>query len=145
MDSSKRKLIRQLEKLEAQIDELKQNYLARIGMGQPEKQAEEKTSPAIVQDKLQEKNQKLLGFAIRKGKENDLFKAVSKKLETLLNSGKTSFSPDDLQEVWQTMEKLRGKTNNWEIFRQKFSVVYKDFLDKLELQTEDSLEHRYSR
>jgi len=135
MDRSKRKLVRQLEKLQAQIDKMKQNYLVRINTRQPEEQTVEKAdlpSPAPPDDKLQEKNQKLLEWTIRTGKENDLYKAVSKKLKMLLKSGKISFSPDDLQEIQQTMEQLRGKTDNWEIFKQKFSAVYKDFFDKLE-------------
>ncbi|VAW28473.1 hypothetical protein MNBD_BACTEROID07-1289 [hydrothermal vent metagenome] len=136
MDGSKRKLVRQLEKLQAQIDQLRQNYLARVNTQQSEEQEVKRTtlsSPAPPNNKLQEKSQKLLEWTIRMGKENDLYKAVSKKLKTLLKSGKTSFSPDDLQEIQQTMEKLRGKTDNWEIFRQKFSSVYKDFFDKLEV------------
>ena len=136
MDRSKRKLIRQLERLEAQIDKLKQNYLARVGTRQPEEQAVEKAdtpSPfAPADDKLQEKNQKLLELTIRTGKENDLYKAVSKKLKMLIKSGKISFALSDLQDIQQTMEQIRGKTDNWEIFRQKFSAVYKDFFDKLE-------------
>jgi DNA-binding CsgD family transcriptional regulator len=135
MDRSKRKLIRQLERLQAQIDKLKQNYLIRINTGQPEKQAVEKAdlpSPSPPDDKLQEKNQKLLELTIRTGKENELYKAVSKKLKIMLKSGKTAFSQDDLQEIQQAMEQLRGKTDNWEIFKQKFSAVHKDFFDKLE-------------
>ncbi len=135
MDRSKRKLIRQLEQLQAKIDDLKLSYLARANTTLPEKQAVEKAdlpSPAPYDTKLQEKNQKLLEWTIRTGKENDLYKAVSKKLKMLLKPGKSSFSPDDLQEIQQTMEQLRGKTDNWEIFKQKFSVVYKDFFDKLE-------------
>ena len=135
MDRSKRKLIRQLEQLQAQIDQLKQNYLARIDTRQPEKQAVEKAelpSPVPADDKLQEKNQKLLELTIRTGKENDLYKAVSKKLKMLIKSGKISFALSDLQDIQQTMEQIRGKTDNWEIFRQKFSAVYKDFFDKLE-------------
>ncbi len=134
MDRNKRKLVRQLEQLQVQIDKLKQNYLTHTGTRQPEKQAVEKTalpSPAPDDNKLQEKNQKLLEWTIRTGKENDLYKAVSKKLKMLLKPGKTSFSPDDLQEIQQTMEQLRGKTDNWEIFKQKFSAVHKDFFDKL--------------
>ncbi len=135
MDRNKRKLIRQLEQLQVQIDKLKQNYLTHTDTRQPEKQVTEKvTLPSPIQDdsKLQEKDQKLIELTIRTGKENDLYKAVSKKLETLLKSGKTSFSPDDLQETQQTMEKLRGKIDNWEIFKQKFSAVHRDFFTNLE-------------
>jgi len=135
MDRSKEKLIRQLEKLQTQIEQLKQNYLARVNTTLPEKQAVEKEDlpfPVPDNDKLQEKNQKLLELTIRTGKENDLYKAVNKKLKTLLKSGKTSFSPDDLFEIQQTAEQIRAKTDNWEIFKQKFSTVYKDFFNKLE-------------
>ena len=135
MNQSKRKLVRQLEQLQAQIDKLKQNYLARVNTRQPEKQVVEEASPpapAPADDKLQEKNQKLLELTIRTGKENDLYKAVSKKLKMLLKSGRTSFSPDDLQEIQQTMEQLRGKTDNYEIFKQRFLAIHKDFFDKLE-------------
>ena len=121
--------------MQSQIDQLRQNYLARVDTRQPEEQVVKKTalsSPIPLDDKLQEKNQKLLELTISTGKENELYKAVSKKLKILLKSGKPSFSPDDLKEIQQTMEKLRGKTDNWEIFRQKFSNVYKDFFNKLE-------------
>ncbi|GMT45442.1 MAG: hypothetical protein IEMM0006_1274 [bacterium] len=134
MDRSKRKLIRQLEQLQAQIDKLKQNYLARVNTRQPEKQTVEKEglpSPAPDDNKLQEKDQKLLELTIRTGKENELYKVVSKKLKSLINSGKKTFDLTDFQEIQQTMEQLRGKTDNWEIFKQKFSAVHKDFFDKL--------------
>ena len=135
MDRSKRKLIRQLERLEAQIDQLKQNYLARINTRQPEKQAVEKAdlpSPAPDDNKMQEKDQKLLELTIRTGKENELYKVVSKKLKSLINSGKKTFDIAELQVIQETMEQLRQKSDNWEIFKQKFSAVHKDFFDKLE-------------
>lgn len=134
MDRSKRKLIRQLKSLQAQIEELKQNYLARSSSRHPEEQTVKKEDlppPAPPDEKLQEKNQKLLELTISTGKENDLYKAVSKKLIILLKSGKPSFSLNDLQDIQQTMEIVRGKTDNWEIFKQKFSTVHKDFFDKL--------------
>ncbi len=107
MDRSKRKPIRQLEHLQAQIDKLKQNYLTRLDTAQHEKQAVEKVGqpshPTPHDDKIQEKTKKLLELTIRTGKESDLYKAVTKKLRILLKSGKTSFSPDNLQEIQQTM------------------------------------------
>ena len=135
MNQSKRKLVRQLELLQQQVEKLRQAYLAqdksKIEVTSPKKITRELVTTAPDDDKLQEKNQKLLELIIRTGKENDLYKAVSKKLKILLKSGKTSFSPDDLQEIQQAMEQIRGKADNWEIFKQKFSAIHKDFFEKL--------------
>jgi len=139
MDSSKRKLVRQLEQLQTQIDKLKQSYLSHVSSKQPvipktetANQSASAPVPVPTDEKLQEKNQKLLKLAISTGKENELYKVVSNKLKTLIRSGKTSFTLSDLQEIQQIMDKLHKKTDNWEIFRQKFSTVYKDFFEKLE-------------
>ncbi len=135
MNQSKKKLVRQLEQLQQQVEKLRQTYLAqdksKIEVTSPKKITREFVTTAPDDDKLQEKDQKLLELIIRTGKENDLYKAVSKKLKTLIKSGKTSFALSDLQEIQQAMEQIRGKADNWEIFKQKFSAVHKDFFDKL--------------
>ncbi len=136
MDRSKRKLIRQLEQLQAQIDKLKQDYLSSNTVRHPvnpkvETSGETVSLPNPADDALQGKRQRLLEQVLSSGKENEFYKKISKKIRALTESGKTSFPLSDIQEIQQTMEQLHRKTDNWEIFRQKFSALYKDFFDKL--------------
>ncbi len=134
MEKSKKRLIRQLERLKIQIDALKNNYQALAGSKAAPTQAKEKAAapPAVSPGKTDtEKNRKLVELAMRTGKENDLYKAVNKKIEALLKSGKQTFSADDLKEIQQTLKAARGKTDNWELFRQKFTEVYPGFFEKL--------------
>lgn len=124
-----------MELLQQQVEKLRQTYLAQgrtktVGLS-PKKDIQEPVATAPENEKQMEKNQKLLELIIRTGKENDLYKAVSKKLKTLIKSGKTSFAPSDLQEIQQAMEQIRGKADNWEIFKQKFSAIHKNFFEKL--------------
>ena len=133
MERSRKRLIRKLEKLKAQIDALKNNYLMQTQV--PPEQTIEKPvfpTPVIPSETASENNQKLLEFALRTGRENNLYKTVNRKLQSLIKSGKQTFTTDDLAEIQQTLEQAKGKTDNWEIFRQKFTKVYPSFFDNLQ-------------
>ncbi len=134
MEKSKRRLIRQLQKLEEQIDALKNNYRSRLGSLPLPNPSDEKATPSFADTKIEpspEKLQKLLEQALSTGKENKLYKAVSKKINSLLKSGKESFSAEDLKDIRETLEQAKGKTDHWEIFRKQFSAVYPKFFENL--------------
>ena len=135
MDISKQRLVSQLQQLQQQITELRQAYLAQSKPIAKEVSPKEVTPKPVAStpdnEKLTKKDQKLLELTIRSGKENELYKTVSNTLKALFNSGKTTFSVSDLEEIQKAMNKIRNKTDNWEIFKQKFSTVHKDFFDKL--------------
>ena len=135
MEKRKRKLIRQLQKLEEQIDALKNNYLSRLGSLPLPNPSEEKAIFSSVEAQKEpspEKVQKLFEQAVSTGKENKLYKAVNKKINSLLKSGKKSFSVEDLQAIRETLEQAKGKTDRWEIFRKQFSTVYPEFFENLQ-------------
>ncbi len=134
MEKSKRRLIRQLQKLEEQIDALKNNYLSRLGSLPLPNLSEKKAIPSSADTREEpspEKVQKLLEQALSTGKENKIYKAVKQKINSLLKSGKESFSAADLMDIRETLEKAKGKTDHWEIFRKQFSAVYPEFFENL--------------
>ena len=135
MEKGKKRLIRQLEKLETQIDALKSNYLSRASTLPTQPQTKEIPVTEITNTQREtgsEENQKLLAFALRTGAENSLYKAVNKKLQALMKSGKETFTKEDLKVLQQTLDQAKGKTDNWEIFKQKFTSVYPGFFDNLQ-------------
>jgi DNA-binding CsgD family transcriptional regulator len=133
MNSRHPKLIRQLEQLQVQIDHLKKSYLSLLQTKQmPEPPAEPGRAPSTTDDACRESDEELLRFILQEGAKNTLYRAVSKKLQSLMRSGKTSFTTDDLREIQQVLEKSKGKIDQWEIFKQKFAAVHPDFFDKLQ-------------
>ncbi len=135
MSSSKQRLIERLEQLQTQIDKLKQHYIEHYNAGPAGNQSTEKMVqqplPLHTDALLQEKDQKLLEMTIRTGKANKLYKTASSKFKSLIDSGKTTFSVDDLKEIQLALDKIHSQTDHWEIFRQKFSAIHKNFFDKL--------------
>ena len=137
MDNSKKKLVEQLQQLQQQVIKLKEAYLAQVkpfsGKNPREKVTAREPDVSVLRqdEELTEKDQKLLAQTLRTGKESELYKAVTTKLKTLIGSGKTTFSVSALKEIQEAMDQVRGKTNNWEIFRHKFSGIHQDFFDKL--------------
>jgi len=131
MDQKNKKLIRKLERLQRQIERLRKAYLAQQGLETQEVSKKEDVPSGSAGEEISEKDQKLLEWAIRTGKENDIYKTVSKKLDTLIHSGEKTFDISVLQDIKESIEQLRGKNDNWEIFKQKFRAAHPDFFDKL--------------
>jgi DNA-binding CsgD family transcriptional regulator len=129
MSRNNRKIIRELEALKKQIERLKENYLLRLQTlpeGQspvPAKQAESA--------EWQEKNEKLLQYAIRTGNDNALYKTVSHELKKIIRSGEETVPVSALKEVLQKMEKVMKNSDHSEIFLQKFQKLYPHFFDHL--------------
>ncbi len=134
MNRNNRKLIRQLENLQTKIDRIKQTYLSQTrnvsgAIPTPRPETKPANTPPPAENEI--KNRLLMETALKAGKESEIYKAVNEKINSLLQSGQENFSISHLKEIRQIMENIRQKTDNWEIFRQKFLSVYPEFFEKL--------------
>ncbi len=134
MNRNNRKLIRQLESLRTQIEQLKQNYLSlknSSAQNRVSTQDNNALTAKTADAETEKKNRILIETALKAGKEGEIYRAVNKKIKTLLQSGQETFSISQLKEIVQIMDEIRKKTDNYEIFRRKFLSVYPDFFKRL--------------
>jgi DNA-binding CsgD family transcriptional regulator len=135
MNRSTRKLIRRLEKLQRQAEQLKETYLSQFPDARNAKpettagKAKKKETPDTPAENLR---QLLVETALQTGEQNALYKAVTKKLKSWQKSGKKNFSIADINEIQKIMDETVRKTDPWEVFRQKFIQVYPHFFEKLQ-------------